>query len=139
MTARRHPSPHGAAPTPRRRLLLVDDDPQVARAVGRMLEHSGFEVTTCGDAESALDRFRADPSAFDAVLTDQTLPRMGGDALTAALLALRPGLPVVICTGYSDDVDDERARALGAVALFPKPLDLRELVAVLRAAVGGAS
>jgi CheY-like chemotaxis protein len=137
VTARRHPPLDAPGPAPRRpRLLLVDDDPQVARAVGRMLEHSGFEVTTCGDAEGALERFRGDPAAFDAVVTDQSLPRMSGDALTSALLAIRPGLPVVICTGYSEGVDDERARALGARAFFPKPLDLRELVAVLRAAVG---
>jgi CheY-like chemotaxis protein len=116
----------------------VEDDVQVSRAVTRILEHKGFEVTACADAESALARFRADPEAFDVVLTDQTLPRMAGDALTSALLALRPALPVVICTGYSEQLDEERARALGARALLPKPLDLRELLSVLRAAVAAA-
>jgi two-component system cell cycle sensor histidine kinase/response regulator CckA len=117
------------------RVLLVDDDPQVARAIGRMLEHAGFEVTTEADAESALARFLLDPEAFDLVLTDQTLPRMRGDELTRVLLAIRPALPVIICTGYSERLDDDEARALGARALLPKPLDVRELVAAVRDAL----
>jgi CheY-like chemotaxis protein len=118
-------------------VLLVEDDPQVSRAVGRILVDKGWTVTACADAESALERFRSDPGAFDVVLTDQTLPRMAGDELTSALLAICPDLPVVICTGYSEHLDDARARALGARALLPKPLDVPELLAVLRAAVGG--
>jgi PAS domain S-box-containing protein len=134
------PQPRPGAPVagPRHRVLLVDDDPTVARAIGRMLEHTGYDVTVEGDAESALRRFQADPAAFDLVLTDQTLPRMRGDELTRALLALRPALPVVICTGYSEELDEERARALGARALLPKPLDVRELAQALREAIGSA-
>jgi len=101
-----------------------------------MLESLGYDVTTDGTAEDALERFRAAPYAFDAVVTDQTLPRMGGDELTLALLALRPGLPILICTGYSERVDDVQARAIGARALLPKPLDLAELGAALSAALG---
>jgi len=130
------PAPPPAAG--RGRLLLVDDDPLVARAIGRMLESLGYEVTTCGDGASALATFRADPARFDAVLTDQTLPGIHGDELTAALLASRPDLPVFICTGYSERVDEGRARALGARALFMKPLDLGQLAEALRAALGGA-
>jgi CheY-like chemotaxis protein len=103
-----------------------------------MLEHAGYEVVTEGDGESALARFRSDPAAFDVVLTDQTLPRMRGDELTCALLAIRPSLPVILCTGYSERLDDERARALGARALLAKPLDIRELVETVREAVGTA-
>jgi CheY-like chemotaxis protein len=92
-----------------------------------MLSTLGYHVSVEGSAETALERFRADPSAFDLVITDQTLPRMGGDELTLALLAVRPGLPVLICTGYSARIDDLEARALGARALLPKPIDLRQL------------
>lgn len=119
----------------RGRLLLVDDDPSVARAIGRILESLGFEVTTCDDGASALALFRGDPARFDAVITDQTLPGLPGDELTTALLALRADLPVFICTGYSERVDEERARALGARALLMKPLDLGQLAEALRAAL----
>jgi signal transduction histidine kinase len=136
--ARAPAPPPDAAPGAGRRVLLVDDDPPVARAIGRMLEHAGYAVTVAADAETALARFRADRGAFDVVLTDQTLPRMRGDELARALLALSPSLPVIICTGYSERLDDERVRALGARALLAKPLDLRELQAALRTALGGS-
>ncbi|HEX9052136.1 MAG TPA: PAS domain S-box protein [Anaeromyxobacter sp.] len=118
------------------RLLLVDDDPPVARAIGRMLESLGYEVTTAGDGASALARFRAEPDRFDCVITDQTLPGMRGDELTAALLGVRPGVPILICTGFSERLDDERARALGARALLMKPLDRAQLGEAVRAALG---
>jgi PAS domain S-box-containing protein len=130
------PAPDERPPPARHRVLVVDDDPPVARAIARMLDHAGYRVTVVEDAESALEEFQADPGAFDLVLTDQTLPRMRGDELTRALLAMRPALPILICTGYSERLDEERALAIGARALLPKPLDLRELVTALRDAIG---
>jgi PAS domain S-box-containing protein len=130
------PPPRAVAPAAAsRRVLLVDDDPPVARAMARMLAALGYAVTTEGSAETALARFGNDPAAFDLVLTDQTLPRMGGDELTRALLALRPELPVLICTGYSARVDEAGARAIGARALLPKPVDLHQLGDALAAAL----
>jgi CheY-like chemotaxis protein len=117
------------------RILLVDDDPPVARALGRILERLGYEVTACGDGAEALARFRADPTRFDAVLTDETLPGMRGHQLTRELLALRPELPVLICTGYSEHLDEERAREIGARGLFMKPFDVAQLAEALRAAL----
>jgi PAS domain S-box-containing protein len=130
------PAPRAAAPSGgRRRVLLVDDDPPVARALARMLAALGHDVTVEETAEAALDRFRADPAAFDVVVTDQTLPRMGGDELTVALLAIRPALPVLVCTGYSARLDDAAARRLGARALLPKPIDLHQLGEAIAAAL----
>ena len=131
------PVPPGAAvpPVAARRVLLVEDDALVARAVGRIIGRLGHEVTTCHDGAEALARFREDPARFDLVLTDETLPGLRGDELAQALLALRPALPVLICTGYSDRLDEERARALGARALLMKPLDVSQLEAALDAAL----
>jgi two-component system cell cycle sensor histidine kinase/response regulator CckA len=131
--ATRTPTP--AAGDGEGRILLVDDDPPVARAISRMLESLGYEVITAGDGASALARFRAEPARFDAVITDQTLPGMLGDELTTALLAVRPGVPVLICTGFSERLDDDAARALGARALLMKPLDRAQLGEALRAAI----
>jgi len=133
------PSPRPVTPgaAHRARVLLVDDDPPVARAMRRMLETLGYEVATHGDAESAFDRFRADPAAFDVVLTDQTLPGMGGDELTVALLAVRPSLPVLICTGYSPRLDEAEARLIGARALLSKPIDVHQLGEAVAAALAG--
>jgi two-component system cell cycle sensor histidine kinase/response regulator CckA len=132
----RTPAPRAVEPAAAaRRVLLVDDDPPVARALARMLSALGYVVTTEASGEAALARFKEDPAAFDLVLTDQTLPRMGGDELTRALLAVRPGLPVLICTGYSARLDEVGASAVGARALLPKPIDLRELGAAVAAAL----
>ncbi len=128
-------APVPAAGAGNARILLVDDDPPVARAIARMLESLGYEVTTAGDGASALARFRADPDRFDAVITDQTLPGMRGDELTTALLDVRPGVPILICTGFSERLDDEVARELGARALLLKPLDRAQLGEALRAAL----
>ncbi len=119
----------------RRRVLLVDDDPPVARALARMLGRLGYEVTVEGTAEAALERVRGDPGGVDVVVTDQTLPRMSGDELTIALLAIRPSLPVLICTGYSARLDEGEARAIGARALLPKPIDLQQLGDAVAAAL----
>ncbi len=70
------------------------------------------------------------------MITDQTLPRMGGDELTLALLALRPTVPVLICTGYSARLDEAEARAIGARALLSKPIGLHQLGEAVAAALG---
>jgi CheY-like chemotaxis protein len=117
------------------RVLLVEDDALVARAVARMLDGLGLDVTTCADGAAALALFREDPSRFDLVLTDEALPGLRGDQLVAALLAIRPGLPILIWTGFSERLDEESARALGARALLQKPLDVPQLEAAVRAAL----
>jgi CheY-like chemotaxis protein len=123
------------APLPRARVLLVEDDALVSRVVERMLDRIGLDVTARGDGAEALALFRADPGGFDLVLTDQTLPGLRGDQLVEALVALRPGLPVLLWTGYSDGLDEERARAVGARALLLKPLDVPQLEEAVRAAL----
>jgi len=125
----------GRAPLAPARVLLVEDDALVARAVGRMLDRLGLDVTTRADGAEALALFREDPARFDLVLTDETLPGLRGDQLVEALLALRPGLPVLIWTGFSERLDDQGARALGARALLLKPLDVPQLEAAVRAAL----
>ena len=134
------PAPQPARPVAppqgaKHRVLLVDDDPPVARAIGRMLTTLGYDVTIDPSAELALERFRSAPDAFDLVVTDQTLPRMGGDELTQSLLAIRPSLPVLICTGYSARLDEAEARCVGARALLPKPIERKQLAEALAAAL----
>lgn len=127
--------PPAAALAVRARILLVEDDALVARAIARVMERLGHEVDTCADGAEALALFRGDPTRFDLVLTDETLPGLRGDRLAAALLALRPDLPVLICTGYSDRLDDDGARALGIRALLLKPIDVPQLEDALRTAL----
>jgi CheY-like chemotaxis protein len=87
----------------------------------------------------ALELFKAKPGYFDLVITDQTMPGMTGDALARELIRLRPGLPVIICTGYSQTIDEKRAAAMGVSGLVMKPMLITEISAAVRKALGQAA
>ena len=122
------PGPAAARP---RRILVVDDRPELAELLARMLAARGHEATVHDSAVAALAAFRADPSAFDAVIADQTMPDMPGRDLLLAIGGLRPDLPLVIWTGYSETMDDATAAALGFAGFMRKPVTIEELDALL--------
>ena len=110
------------------RVLLVDDEDSVRRVTAQLLEKRGLGVTAVASAADALVEFRVAPMSFDLVITDQTMPDVSGFDLAAQLLALRPGLPVILCSGYSHEIDAKRAREAGIRAYFEKPVDFPKLV-----------
>ena len=118
----------GTEPSPqtprsiRGRILLVDDEPSVLNYLTEVLTGAGCRVTATNDSREALARFTEDPAAFDLVVTDQTMPGITGDALTAAILSLRADIPVVLCTGHSETINEEQAKALGVAAFLLKPV-----------------
>jgi CheY-like chemotaxis protein len=83
----------------------------------------------------ALELFRAKPDHFDLVITDQTMPGMSGDELARELRKMKPHLPVIVCTGYSQTLDLERARQIGIKAFVMKPLLIKELAEAVRRAL----
>ncbi|HSM93147.1 MAG TPA: PAS domain S-box protein [Anaeromyxobacteraceae bacterium] len=119
------------------RILVVDDEPLVRNAHRRLLESLGYRVDVASDGVQALELVSRSPGAFDLVLTDQTMPRLSGADLARELLRRRPGARVILCTGYSDRVDEERARAIGLRALLAKPIDRETLAAAVRRALEG--
>jgi CheY-like chemotaxis protein len=112
-------------------ILFVDGEEMVARVGQRMLERCGCSVISATNASDALALFRHDPSSFTAVVTDQTMPDMTGQALAKELLRLRPDLPILLCTGFSETWEVEQAKALGVREFLMKPLSLEELSAAL--------
>lgn len=114
-------------------VLFVDDQQDLAE-LGKMgLESIGCRVSTFSSSSEALAAFQADPAAFDVVITDQTMPEMTGAALAARLLALKPDLPIILCTGHSDIIDETTARGLGIRAFLMKPLQLNKLAEIIQA------
>jgi len=81
--------------------------------------------------------FRAAPHRFDLVITDQTMPSLTGDALARALRAIRPDIPIILCTGFSRTIDAEKAYALGLNAFLTKPWEGRGLARTVREVLGG--
>ncbi len=116
------------------RILIVDDEPLVRSTHRRVLQSLGYTVTEAPDALSALELLRREPGGFDLVLTDQSMPILSGADFARQLLAEQPGARVILCSGYSDAIDEPRALALGIRALLVKPVDRIGLAAALRRA-----
>ncbi|MDA1060132.1 MAG: response regulator, partial [Proteobacteria bacterium] len=116
-----------ASPAGQGRILLVDDETLIVRMGQKILNRLGYTVVGATDPEEALETFRADPNAFDLLMTDQTMPGLTGDALISAVRLIRPDLPVVLCTGYSQVMDAEKAKEMGIDAFVMKPLEREEV------------
>jgi two-component system cell cycle sensor histidine kinase/response regulator CckA len=108
------------------RILLVDDEPDVADIVTKMLTRLGYSVTAFTDSMEALDAFKTKPEGFDLVITDQTMPRVTGSQLASQIATLRPGLPIIMCTGFhANSPENEAAGVISEVLM--KPLISAEL------------
>ncbi len=109
------------------RLLFVEDEKTLAESSKALLEALGYEVCLAADGLEALEMFNADPDGFHAVITDMTMPRMTGKDLARELLALRPELPIIVCTGFSDLLTPDEAKAMGIKKYVHKPVDWERL------------
>jgi PAS domain S-box-containing protein len=114
------------------RILVVDDEPAVLNVICQILERQGYHVAPENDSPRALERFRHDPGAFDLVLSDMTMPKMTGDRLAVEVLAIRPDIPVILCTGYSRLITEQAATSIGIRALLPKPVVKKILLSEVR-------
>lgn len=113
------------------RIFLVDDEEPIVRMEQKMLERLGYQITARTSSPDALDVFRADPGNFDLVISDRGMPNMTGEQLARELFAIKPGIPIILCTGFSDENDEQRAKAIGIKGFLMKPVatgDLAEMV-----------
>ncbi len=119
------------------RILVVDDEPAIAHMEEQILGRRGYRVSSEISSVKALHTFTAHPEAFDLVITDMTMPHMDGAELSQQLLAIRPNLPIIMYTGYSETCDDERAHAIGIRAYVMKPVERSKLIQVVREVLDG--
>jgi len=119
-------------PTGTGRILFVDDEPPITEMAKKILERLGYQVTARNNSKESLHLFKLEPEGFDLVITDMTMPDMTGDTLAVELMKIRPDLPVVLCTGFSEQIDEERALAMGLRAFLLKPLTRRNLGETVR-------
>ena len=103
-------------------ILVVDDEPDLVEISGLMLEQLGYKVTTALNGIEALELFTRDPHGIDLIFTDLTMPKMTGDKLAKEAMKIRPGIPVVITTGYSINLSEESIAELGIKAVIQKPI-----------------
>ncbi|MBU8871022.1 MAG: PAS domain S-box protein [Gemmatimonadales bacterium] len=113
------------------KVLLVDDEEMIVDVAVKGLTRLGFEVVGLMDGVQAVELFRQDPNSFDVVVTDQTMPGITGFEVATKILAIRPDLPVILTTGYSNILDEEKVKEAGICRLLQKPLKIRELAEAL--------
>jgi PAS domain S-box-containing protein len=118
------------------RILLVDDEKPVAAMETQILSRMGYKVTAFTDSIEALAAFKNDPDRFDLVITDVAMPNMSGDKLAEALKRIKPDIPILLCTGYSERMTPETVRKLGVSGFLTKPMLTRDLDRTLRTILG---
>ena len=133
------PEATATEPVPRgkERILFVDDEEQIVRFGQQMLERLGYHVTARASSVEALEAFGAEPEKFDLVITDQTMPNMTGVVLARELMRIRPDIPVILTTGFSEAVTQEKAKNMGMRECIMKPVLASDLGRAIRRVLDG--
>ncbi len=113
-------------------ILIVDDEEAIVFMEKQMLERLGYSVISRTSSVEALDAFRQNPDKFDLVISDMTMPNMNGDKLAYEMIRIRPDIPVLLCTGFSEKIPKEKAASMGIKGLLMKPIVKKELSEKIR-------
>jgi PAS domain S-box-containing protein len=127
----------GALPRGRESILFIDDEAAIVEMVPEMLQRLGYRVVCEQSPLKALELFHAQPDKFDLVITDMTMPQMLGTTLIKEMLMVRPELPIIFCTGFSEKINEEKVLAMGARAFMMKPIVMTEIAKAIRNALDG--
>ena len=113
-------------------ILFVDDEAAITEINKSVLSSLGYQVTVETKSMEALQKFKADPEAFDLVITDQTMPDLTGTELAKSMLKLNPNIPIILCTGYTASLSEDIVYGIGIKSLKTKPLSKRKLAEIVR-------
>ena len=114
------------------RILIVDDEQDIITLETKMLQKLGYQVSSTIDSRQALRMFEAAPDIFDLLITDMTMPHLNGVDLTKAILAIRPKMPIILCTGHSDLISKEQAYKIGISEYLQKPIITKTFARAIR-------
>jgi len=113
-------------------ILFVDDEESLVRMGRRILERLGYKVETRTSPIEALELFTSKPDEFDLIITDMAMPKMTGDKLANQVLKERPDMPIILCTGFSENIDGKTARGIGVAEYIEKPIELIDFAFKIR-------
>ncbi len=117
------------------RVMFVDDEISIARWGKDMLEALGYEVTVFTNAADAFESFKRNPDHFDVLVTDQTMPGMTGEMLAQQVMTVRPKFPVILCSGFSYTMNEQKAGVMGLQAYLTKPVLMGDMARAIQAAM----
>ncbi len=123
---------HGPIPSGTERILFVDDEPVLVNTGERVLSSLGYQVTAMGSSIEALEAFHKKPDVFDLVITDMIMPGMTGLELAAIMLEIRPDIPIILSTGFSESITEEKVKSSGIRRLIMKPFSKKSLATAVR-------
>jgi PAS domain S-box-containing protein len=118
-------------------ILLVDDEEVIIQLESQMLGRLGYRVTSCSNGAEALAVFSENPESFDLVITDMNMPTMTGDQLVKELIRIRPDIAIIICTGFSEKISGDEAKAIGVKEFIMKPVAISEMSRTVRKVLDG--
>jgi len=125
------PSGEAPAQTGNEQILLVDDEAPVLSTTEMMISRLGYRVNAKLSSKEALEEFKRNPDTYDVVITDMTMPEMTGDLLAGKIKKIRPGLPVILCSGFTDELDGQMKKEMGIDEFLPKPATLKSFSAAI--------
>ncbi len=114
------------------KIMVADDEENIRNSITEFLEDLGYTVFTFSNGRDALDAFRENPYQFDMIISDITMPFLPGDALAAYILEIRPEIPIILCSGYSDRIADDSLLQQGIYKCLDKPVSLEKLSFIIR-------
>jgi PAS domain S-box-containing protein len=120
----------------RGRILFIDDEEVIADLGKKMLMKLGYEVEALTSSPEALALFQKQPDHFDLVMTDMTMPKMTGEKLAKEIMTIRPDIPIILCTGYSEQITEEKAKILGIKEFAMKPIRIHDIATTIRKVLG---
>ncbi len=122
-------------PKGRERILFVDDEEEIVELNLQILEQLGYQTTVTSSSLEALEIFQAQPDQYDLLFTDYTMPKMNGLKLAQEVSKIKPGIPIILCTGFSENVTPEQAQELGIKEFVFKPLTMSSIAQIIRRAL----
>ncbi|PIE70992.1 MAG: hypothetical protein CSA22_04475 [Deltaproteobacteria bacterium] len=133
--AAKHPTVEAETVQTGHHILFVDDEQTLVDIEKETLGQLGHQVTGCTCSEAALALFQKNPEQYDLLITDQTMPKMNGVQLAAAVKAIRPDIPVIVCSGFNDIMQKADARAAGITEFIMKPISLSDISSAIQRAL----
>ncbi len=121
------------------RILLVDDDKNILNTNRKLLEYHGYRVSSFLNVMAAFQEFEKDPLKFDLIVSDVTMPGMTGDVFSKKVLALRPGTPIILCSGFNENISEKKLQDIGVRKFLHKPIIKHELVSEIQHILSGTN